>query len=62
MSLQGMKEPQRQEIMRIAEAATYLQCSASCLYRLAQQRKIPAFKLGASWRLKKSLLEEWMRR
>jgi len=49
------------EIMTIEECAKYLKTSLSTLYKLAQKRKIPVFKLSGQWRFKKDLIDEWIR-
>ena len=48
------------EIMTIEECAKYLKTSLSTLYKLAQEGKIPAFKLSGQWRFKKNLIDKWM--
>lgn len=49
------------EIMTIEECTRYLKTSLSTLYKLAQKREIPAFKLSGQWRFKKDLIDEWIR-
>ncbi len=48
------------ELMNIKEAAGYLRLNYMTLYKLAQKRKVPAFKVGGNWRFKKELLDRWM--
>jgi len=48
------------EIMTIEECAKYLKTSISTLYRLAQKRKIPSFKVSGQWRFKKELIDSWI--
>ncbi len=45
------------EIMTINQVAAYLQLSEMTTYKLVQDGKIPAFKIGRSWRVKKSDLD-----
>ena len=45
------------EIMTINQVAAYLQLSEMTTYKLVQEGKIPAFKIGRSWRVKKSDLD-----
>ncbi len=47
-------------VMTVREAAEYLHCHTSTLYRLVERGKIPAFKLGGNWRLLLGELERWM--
>ena len=46
--------------MTIKEAAKYLRLNYMTVYKLVQKNKIPAFKVGGNWRLKKEVLEEWL--
>ena len=48
------------EILTIAEAAKYLRISLSSLYKLAQDGKIPAQKVGKHWRFHKQTLTDWV--
>jgi excisionase family DNA binding protein len=41
------------EIMTIAQVAEYFQISEMTTYKLVQEGKIPAFKIGRHWRVKK---------
>jgi excisionase family DNA binding protein len=43
------KRMETDEIMTIEECAKYLKTSLSTLYKLAQDGKIPAFKLSGQW-------------
>lgn len=47
--------------LTVKEVAQYLQLSTDQIYRLAQQGKIPASKVGARWRFKKENIDQWMR-
>lgn len=48
------------EIMDVRQAADYLGITADTLYKYLIANRIPAFKLGARWRFKKSVLDEWI--
>ncbi|MHA1401644.1 MAG: helix-turn-helix domain-containing protein [Candidatus Heimdallarchaeaceae archaeon] len=48
------------DIMTMEECSKYLKTSFSTLYKLAQEGKIPAFKLSGQWRFKKDLIDEWI--
>lgn len=52
-----MKDP---EIMTITQVAEYFQISEMTTYKLVQQGKIPAFKIGRHWRVKKEDLSEFI--
>lgn len=47
------------EIMTLEEVAEYLRLKPQTIYAWAQQKKIPAAKLGKEWRFKKSIIDEW---
>lgn len=49
-----------EEILTIKEVADYLKVTERTLYRLAQEGKIPAFKVGGSWRFRREDLERWI--
>ena len=48
------------EIMTISQVAKYLQISEITTYRLIQEGKIPAFKVGRGWRIKREDLNEFI--
>ncbi|TKS55041.1 helix-turn-helix domain-containing protein [Luteimonas yindakuii] len=50
------------EILTIDEVAAYLKAGKRTVYRLAADKKIPAFKLGGTWRFRRSDLEQWIAR
>jgi excisionase family DNA binding protein len=47
------------DIMTLEEVANYLKLKPQTIYTWAQEKKIPAAKLGKEWRFKKSLVDEW---
>jgi len=47
------------KIMTIDEVADYLRLKAQTIYTWAQEKKIPAAKLGKEWRFKKSVIDKW---
>lgn len=48
------------EILTLDEVATYLKAGKRTVYRLAQKGEIPAFKLGGTWRFRRSELDHWI--
>jgi len=50
------------EIMTAKEVATYLRIAEKTAYRFAIEGKIPGFRVGTSWRFKKSQIDEWIAR
>ncbi len=47
------------DVLDAREAATYLRINEQTVRRLARESEIPAFKVGGSWRFKKSSLDRW---
>jgi len=47
------------DIMTLEEVADYLRLKPQTIYTWAQEKKIPAAKLGKEWRFKKSIIDEW---
>ncbi|PAV27996.1 DNA-binding protein [Virgibacillus profundi] len=50
------------EIMTVSQVAEYLQLSEMTTYKLVQEGKIPAFKIGRHWRVKRDDLDELIER
>jgi len=48
------------EILTLEEVAAYLKAGKRTVYRLAQKGEIPAFKLGGTWRFRRSELDRWI--
>jgi excisionase family DNA binding protein len=51
---------QPDEILTIDEVAAYLKAGRRTVYRMAASRKIPAFKLGGTWRFRRAELDQWI--
>ena len=51
---------QPDEILTIDEVAAYLKAGKRTVYRLAASGKIPAFKLGGTWRFRRAELDRWI--
>ena len=49
-----------EDILTIREVADYLKVTERTLYRLVQDGKLPAFKVGNSWRFRRDDLERWI--
>ncbi|MBH3400069.1 helix-turn-helix domain-containing protein [Pseudomonas fluorescens] len=49
------------EVMTIKEVAEYLKVNERTIYRLAASSGLPAFRVGNSWRFKRSELEAWIK-
>lgn len=48
------------EILTIKDVAAYLKLNEKTAYRLVLDGKIPGFKVGGSWRFKKSEIKSWI--
>ncbi len=61
-----MSEPSREpagadhEILTLEEVARYLRLKPQTIYKWAQEKRIPAVKLGKEWRFRKSILDRWL--
>ncbi len=51
---------QPNEILTIDEVASYLRAGKRTVYRLASNGKIPAFKVGGTWRFRRAELDQWI--
>ncbi|KGX64912.1 helix-turn-helix domain-containing protein [Burkholderia multivorans] len=51
---------QTDEILTVDEVAAYLKASKRTVYRLAACGKLPAFKLGGTWRFRRGELNQWI--
>ncbi len=50
------------DIMTLEEVARYLKLKPQTIYTWAQEKRIPAAKLGKEWRFKRSIIDEWFNR
>jgi len=49
------------ELMTARDVASHLRMHVITVYRLAQQGKIPGFKVGRQWRFQRDVIDEWER-
>lgn len=47
------------DVMTLEEVAAYLKLKPQTIYTWAQEKRIPAAKLGKEWRFKRSIIDEW---
>lgn len=52
----------KSDILTITEVAAYLKVAERTLYRLAAAKKIPAFKVGGTWRFPRADIDQWIKR
>ena len=50
------------EILTLKEVAGYLKVTERTIYKLAGAKKIPAFKVGGTWRFSRADVDDWIRR
>jgi excisionase family DNA binding protein len=48
-------------ILTIREVAAYLKVTERTIYRLAGAKKIPAFKVGGTWRFSRTDIDVWIK-
>ena len=49
------------EILTIKQVASYLKVTERTIYRLAAAKKIPAFKVGGTWRFSRADIDSWIK-
>lgn len=49
------------EILTVPEVADFLKVTERTIYRLAAAKRIPAFKVGGSWRFVRAEIDRWIR-
>lgn len=55
-----MTNPVSDSVMTVKEVADYLRVNQRTVYRLAVERRLPGFKVGATWRFKRSDIDAWI--
>lgn len=53
--------PDEGEILTIKQVAAYLKVTERTIYRLAAAKKIPAFKVGGTWRFSRADIDSWIK-
>lgn len=49
------------DVLKPSEAAEYLRIGQSTIYKLLTNGELPARKIGGSWRISRTILDEWLR-
>lgn len=49
------------EIFTLDDVAAYLEVGNRMVYRLAAAKKIPAFKVGGTWRFSRTDIDSWIK-
>lgn len=50
------------DVITIRELAAYLKTAEKTLYRLVGEGAVPGFKVGGSWRFRKSEIDKWIKK
>jgi excisionase family DNA binding protein len=58
--MSGTNPPHEHEILTLEEVALYLRLKPQTIYKWAQEKRIPAVKLGKEWRFRRSILDRWL--
>lgn len=48
------------DVLTIKEVAEYFKVTERTIYRLAAAKKIPAFKVGGTWRFRTADIDDWI--
>jgi excisionase family DNA binding protein len=48
------------EILTLEEVAAYLRLKPQTIYKWAQEKRIPAAKIGKEWRFRRSVIDRWL--
>ncbi|MFQ5504584.1 MAG: helix-turn-helix domain-containing protein [Planctomycetota bacterium] len=48
--------------MTVRDVADYVNVNEKTVYRLAQRRELPAFKVAGAWRFKREDIDLWIER
>lgn len=52
--------PDSPPAMTVREVAIYLNVNEKTVYRLAQRRELPGFKVAGAWRFRPEDIEQWV--
>ena len=58
--MSGTNPSHDHEILTLEEVALYLRLKPQTIYKWAQEKRIPAVKLGKEWRFRRSILDRWL--
>ncbi len=50
----------QENVMTVRELANYLKMKPVTIYKHAQTGRLPAFKVGATWRFKRETIDKWI--
>ena len=50
------------QVMTVKDIADYLHMHPMTIYKYVKEGKIPAFKIGASWRVRRDSIQKWIKK
>ena len=53
--------PDANEFLTAEEVSTYLRIPLSTIYKLAQDKVLPGFKVGKHWRFRREKILDWIK-
>ena len=56
-----MNSPLHEQVLTVKEVAQYLKVNERTIYRMAEAGRIPAFRIGNTWRIRESDLNVWIK-
>jgi len=48
------------QVMTIKDIADYMDMHPMTIYKYVKEGKIPAFKIGSSWRIRRDTIKKWI--
>jgi excisionase family DNA binding protein len=60
--IEQVEEKTPELVMTVHEVARYLRLSEAKVYQMTRKGYVPAIRLGKTWRFRKDLIDEWIRR
>jgi excisionase family DNA binding protein len=51
-----------EQLLTLEQVAEYLNVDKFTVYRLLNDKELPAFKVGNQWRFKRKLIENWLKK
>ena len=55
-----MRDVSQPRAMTVREVAGYLNVNEKTVYRLAQRRQLPGFKVAGAWRFQRADIDAWI--
>lgn len=49
------------QVMTVKDIAEYLDMHPMTIYKFVKEGRIPAFKVGTSWRIKRESIQKWIK-